>query len=63
MDSNLKDSDKTKVGIYLLRNKDTNEVYIGSGKLNDRLKSHRRELEIITTEIINYKGLLTSILI
>ena len=45
MDSNLKDSDKTKVGIYLLRNKDTNEVYIGSGKLNDRLKSHRRELE------------------
>lgn len=45
MDSNLRDSDKSKVGIYLLRNKDTNEVYIGSGKLNDRLKSHRRELE------------------
>ncbi len=45
MESNLTDADKSKVGIYLLRNKDTNEVYIGSGKLNDRLKSHQRELE------------------
>lgn len=53
MDSNLTDADKSKVGIYLLRNKDTNEVYIGSGKLNDRLKSHRRNLE--NNKHINYK--------
>ena len=53
MDSNLSDSDKSKVGIYLLRNKDTNEVYIGSGKLNNRLKSHQRELQNNTH--CNYK--------
>lgn len=53
MDSNLKDSDKTKVGIYLLRNKDTNEVYVGSGKLNNRLKAHKRELE--NSSHVNYK--------
>ena len=53
MDSNLTDSDKSKVGIYLLRNKDTNEVYIGSGKLNNRLKSHQRELQNNTH--CNYK--------
>lgn len=53
MDSNLSDSDKSKVGIYLLRNKDTNEVYIGSGKLNNRFKSHKRELENNTH--CNYK--------
>lgn len=53
MDSNLEDSDKSKVGIYLLRNKNTNEVYIGSGKLNNRLKSHKRELENNTH--VNYK--------
>lgn len=53
MDSNLSDSDKSKVGIYLLRNKDTNEVYVGSGKLNNRLKSHKRELE--NNNHINYK--------
>lgn len=53
MDSNLTDSDKSKVGIYLLRNKDTNEVYVGSGKLNNRFKSHKRELE--NNNHVNYK--------
>lgn len=53
MDSNLSDSDKSKVGIYLLRNKDTNEVYVGSGKLNNRFKSHKRELE--NNNHVNYK--------
>ena len=53
MDSNLTDIDKSKVGIYLLRNKDTNEIYIGSGKLNNRLKSHQRELQNNTH--CNYK--------
>lgn len=45
MDSNLTDNDKDKVGVYLLRNKDTSEFYIGSGKLNNRFKSHQRGLE------------------
>ncbi len=53
MDSNLTPDDKDKVGIYLIRNKTTNEVYVGSGKLNKRLKRHERDL--VNNTHYNYK--------
>lgn len=44
MDNNLTPDDKNKVGVYFIRKKVTNEFYIGSGKIRDRLKRHERDL-------------------
>lgn len=53
MDNNLTPDDRNKVGVYFIRNKATNELYIGSGKLHARLKTHERQLA--NNRHINYK--------
>jgi len=53
IESNLTDGDRGKIGIYLLHNKTTNEVYIGSGDINKRNQAHSRNLN--KNKHINYK--------
>ena len=53
MKSNLTVEDKKQIGVYILHNPYTDQLYVGSGYLDKRMKTHQRLLE--ANQHWNYK--------